>query len=254
MYIDHTQSTNTLVREQYLQEENGFCLYTFDQRAGRGQSGNSWQSEAGKNLLFTLLLQQPPITPEQAFLLNMAVSLGVWETIAAAIGSEQTRLSIKWPNDLYIGDRKVCGILIENLLSSTGIAHSIIGVGININQTAWSEVIPNPTSMQLETGEEFSPESIMQQAQIAILRQVERLHQPEQLKHDYMTHLYRRDGYWPYVEREVSVEPTTVAQQACKEEFEARIEDISEQGELILSRRDGTRSTYHFKQIRYIIQ
>lgn len=252
MYIDHTQSTNSLVREQYLEEANGFCLYTFDQRAGRGQSGNSWQSEAGKNLLFTLLLQQPPVAPELAFTLNMAVSLGVWEAIAEFLGSERGKLTIKWPNDLYIGHRKVCGILIENLLSSTGIAHSIIGVGININQTEWSETIPNPTSMQLETGKVFDPEVILQHAQDAILRQVEKLTQPEQLKQDYMAHLYRREGYHLYVERPVDSSPTMISRGDAAA-FEARIEGISPRGELILSRRDGSRNTYHFKQIKFII-
>lgn len=246
MYIDHTQSTNTLVREQYLDREDGFCLYTFDQRAGRGQSGNTWQSEAGKNLLFTMLLQRPKVEVGKAFLLNMAVSLGVADSIEGAC--------IKWPNDIYIGDKKVCGILIENILAQQGIVHSIVGVGLNVNQTTWHADIPNPTSMYTESGKEYDLHELMAKVATRIKERLAQTGKPEQLKSDYMERLYRRKGYWPYVEREVSTTPTTIAQGACSGQFEAEIEDITEQGELVLRRRDESRNVYHFKQVRFVIE
>ena len=123
MYIKQTNSTSTLLREQY--SENMPHLYTIRtdyQTAGRGQAGNSWESEEGKNLLFSALLRYNDLRAADQWRLSMLVSLAVWEVLAKHLPEEQ--LTIKWPNDIYFGDKKLVGILIENsLVGEIGRAH-----------------------------------------------------------------------------------------------------------------------------------
>lgn len=249
MYIATTHSTNTLMKAM-LPREEFFTIWAGEQTAGRGQAGNSWEAEPGKNLTFSTLLRPDDIPVEAFFRLNMLVSLAV----VNAINSEAFNgcsATIKWPNDIYIGDKKVCGILIENILGEQ--KYAIAGVGLNVNQRVFVSNAPNPTSLALETGHEWELEPLLEQ----IIKEMKALRpllcEPEELKSRYMRLLYRREGYWPYVEREVSTAPTMIAQGASADIFEARIIDILDDGTLLLERRDGEKRNYHFKQIRYVL-
>ncbi|MBR1427138.1 MAG: biotin--[Paludibacteraceae bacterium] len=248
MYIALTHSTNTLMREQYLDREDLFSLYTFHQTAGRGQAGNSWESEAGKNLLFSTLLQSPAVAPAQQFRLNMAISLAVTDILP-------TEVCIKWPNDIYAGDRKLCGILIETLLSGATIRHAIAGVGLNVNQTEWKSDAPNPISLKQLTGKDYDLHLLMGQAQEAIAsRMVMLREEPNELRREYMARLYRREGWHPYVLRDVSIAPSMpVMGEQQQGMLMAQFEDIDEQGQLVLRHEDGSVHAYHFKQIRFVI-
>lgn len=263
MYIATTHSTNTLMKTM-LPREEFFTIWAGEQTAGRGQAGNSWEAEPGKNLTFSTLLRPDDIPVEAFFRLNMLVSLAVVYTIQQTCGllnSEAFNSSsaafngcsatIKWPNDIYIGDKKVCGILIENILGEK--KYAIAGVGLNVNQRVFVSNAPNPTSLALETGHEWELEPLLEQ----IIKEMKALRpllcEPEELKSRYMRLLYRREGYWPYVEREVSTAPTMIAQGASADIFEARIIDILDDGTLLLERRDGEERNYHFKQIRYVL-
>lgn len=106
-----------------------------DQFAGRGQFSNSWFSEPGKNLTFSILLYPSFLAPSQLFRLNVAVSIAINDALNEIIGS---RVKIKWPNDIFFADNKIGGILIENSISGTGVKHSIIGIGLNVNQTEFA--------------------------------------------------------------------------------------------------------------------
>ena len=138
MFIAETDSTNNLLRRLYLDENDLFTIYTDFQTAGRGQQGNGWESEKGKNLLFSTLLREWSIPVSSQFLINQIVSLSLYHTVRAILKEDQqSLLTIKWPNDLYFQDKKLAGILIENIWQGNQVSHSIAGIGLNVNQTVF---------------------------------------------------------------------------------------------------------------------
>ena len=228
-------------------------LYTGYQSAGRGQTGNGWEAERDKNLLLTYLLRLPEIAPTEQFRLNILASIVTHRAIAAYLPEQQReRLTIKWPNDIYYDDRKIAGILVENSLSGSHVQHSIAGVGINLNQEQWVGNAPNPVSLKMVTGALTDIHQVRQTF-------MQMLHftlqwNADDCKDYYMQHLYRREGYYPYVEREVSTAPTMIATEAEEGQFMARIVDILPTGEIVLCDSQGNQRTYHFKQIRFVLQ
>ena len=148
MFINETHSTSTLLRQQYSDElPHLYAIRTDFQTAGRGQTGNGWESEKGKNLLVSVLLKYPEIAASEQWRLSMLVAVTLYEAIAQFVPEQM--LTIKWPNDIYVGSRKICGILIENSLRGNRLSSSIIGIGLNINQRNFDINLPNPTSMVL---------------------------------------------------------------------------------------------------------
>ena len=250
MYIKQTHSTSTLLREQYTDHlPHLYTIHTDYQTAGRGQAGNSWESEAGKNLLFSALLRYEGIHAANQWRLSMLVAVALWDTLAKYLPHEQ--LTIKWPNDIYYGDKKLVGILIENSLSGTYVAYSIVGIGVNVNQTEWLSNAPNPISMKEITGKEYEAEKLMNEWIFSITSW--ELRTTEEIKLAYLQHLYRREGWHMYVEREVSIIPTTIAKKGIEGSFLAEIRNITEQGELVLRLQNNEEKTYHFKQIRFVL-
>lgn len=261
MYIEQTDSTNNLLARVLRGEEQEYAdclkdktpvLYTTYQTAGRGQTGNGWESESGKNLLLSYLIREPEVRITEQFELNILASMLTHLTIKDWLTDEQKKLlTIKWPNDIYYGDKKIAGILVENSLSGTRIQHSIAGIGININQERWVGNSPNPISLKQITGKEYCVENIMQV--LTIYLRAWQLTTPESRREYYMEHLYRREGYWPFVEREVSTQPTMNATNETTGQFMARIADILPTGEIVLLDQQNKTRKYHFKQIRYVI-
>ena len=250
MYIKQTYSTSTLLREQYSDALPHFYTIRTDyQTAGRGQAGNSWESEAGKNLLFSTLLRYEGIHAASQWRLSMLVAVALWDTLANYLPKE--RLAIKWPNDIYFGDKKLVGILIENNLSGQYVGYSIVGIGVNVNQIEWLSNAPNPISMKEITGEDYDVEKLMN-GWMNSMKSLELL-TTEEIKKVYLQHLYRRDGWHMYVEREVSVDPTQIAQRDIKGAFLAHFIGITEQGELMLRTENNEEKIYHFKQIRFVL-
>ena len=240
MYIASTNSTNTLLRELIAKgewPEGEHFLYAGYQTAGRGQTGNGWESEAEKNLLCSILL--PP--RKNLFELNMVVAVAVQRLLGEAF-------TIKWPNDIYYGDKKVAGILVENAIIGNEIKYSIAGIGLNVNQVEWQSDAPNPVSLKQITGRTYDIDALMQK----LYEQVQKTLQ-EDVWDYYKAHLYRREGFWPFVEREVTTAPTMNAGQEAKEQFRACIEDVLPTGEIVLRDQEGKQRKYHFKQIRYVI-
>ena len=257
MYIDETHSTSSLLRETYDDSlPHLFTIRTDFQTAGRGQAGNSWESEKGKNLLFSTLLRYPEVEAADQWRLSMLVAVAVREAITSILSPLAPRLSpitIKWPNDIYYNDQKLVGILIENTLSGRQIAYTIAGVGINVNQIKWLSDAPNPVSMKQITGEEYDVEKLLN----AFLEAIQRWEtaSTEQLREEYIKHLYRRTGWHPYLEREVSVAPTNIqiSAQTADGVFLAQWVDITPQGEWVLRLKSGEEKRYHFKQIRFVL-
>jgi len=156
--LHSTDSTIDFLKHYRPVSPKDMILVTADfQTAGRGQAGNSWESEAGKNLLFGLLFHPREVEANRQFILSQAVALSICETLSDY--AEDIR--IKWPNDIYWKDRKICGMLIENTLVGRCIENCIIGAGININQQTFCSDAPNPVSLRQITGKEQEPVFIL---------------------------------------------------------------------------------------------
>lgn len=255
MYIASTNSTNTLLKELIAKGEwpNGerFIRAGY-QTAGRGQTGNGWESEADKNLLCSVLIDIShwplAISP---FYLNVAVSVAVHRLLSQELTAKSQQLTIKWPNDIYWGDKKIAGILIENAIIGNELKYSIAGIGLNVNQTEFVSDAPNPVSMKQITGNEYDLDELMAQLLLETDRALN-----EDVWAYYKAHLYRRNGFWPFIEREVSTAPTMNANSqelTANSLFMACIEDILPTGEIVLQNQEGQQRKYHFKQIRYVL-
>ena len=243
MYISSTNSTNSLAKEllakgEWPQTER--YVYAGYQTAGRGQTGNGWESEENKNLLCSIVL--PP--RQNLFELNVVVAVAV----RRVLGEDFT---IKWPNDIYWQDKKVAGILIENAIIGNELNYSIAGIGLNVNQTEWKTDAPNPVSLKQITGQEYNIDELMHRLDVEVQKALK-----EAVWAEYKAHLYRREGFWPFVEREVSTAPTMNVQsnkvQGTKV-FMAQIKDVLPTGEIVLIDENNQERKYHFKQIRYVV-
>ena len=234
MYIAHINSTNTRMREMLARgewPEGESFLRAGYQTAGRGQTGNGWESEEGKNLLCSILLPN-----RNLYFLNIAVSVAILRTLSG-YGLPVTEIAIKWPNDIYWRDKKLAGILLESAIMGSEVKYSIAGIGLNVNQTVFVSDAPNPVSMKQITGKEHDIDRLMQD----LLRAVKSvLNEPEHAVWSaYKAQLFRREGYWPFEDQ--------------NGRFEARIKDVSSIGEIILEDKGGIERTYYFKQVRYIL-
>ena len=141
--VHSTASTNSYLSKMAMMLPGGTVIHTPEQTAGRGQKGNTWESETGKNVIFSMLLKKPMVPIVNQFYISEAVSVAIVEVLSQYMDG----FSIKWPNDIYHDDRKVCGILIEHSIMGSSINHSILGVGINVNQVEFKSDAPNPVSL-----------------------------------------------------------------------------------------------------------
>ena len=226
MFIEQTNSTNTLLKELIAKGQEPDFIYAGYQTAGRGQTGNSWESEKGKNLICSILL--PP--NKNLYFLNIAVSVAILRLF-------DEPLTIKWPNDIYWKDKKLAGILLENAIIGNEVKYTIAGIGLNVNQTEFVSDAPNPVSLKQISGKEYAIDSLMQDLLEAVHTV---LNEPEEaVWSEYKAHLYRREGSWPFADHNGT--------------FEAQIEDVLPSGEIVLRDKNGQLHTYGFKQIKYIL-
>lgn len=254
-------STSAELRRRMSAEElpHGYCILADFQTAGHGQATNHWESEDGKNLLFSLLLRPSVIPASEQFVITEIVTLAIINALQDYI---RQRITIKWPNDIYVGDKKLCGILIENALCGPVIDTCIVGIGININQELFTSDAPNPISLKQLNGRDNDREEIFEEIYQNILRyygyyadmtnshdvldssnfstlnsQLSTIRQS--LHYEYMNNLYRRVGYHNYLTPE-------------GEKFSAEIEEIGPQGHLTLRLQSGELRTFAFKEVIFI--
>ena len=190
VHIDETDSTNRWLKEQ---KSSDVSVVVADyQTAGKGCGSNSWESERGKNLTFSVLLHPEEIPAICQFRISEIVSVALCKVLEQYLSP----LTIKWPNDIYVDDRKICGILIENRLQGSSILDSIVGIGLNVNQTVFLSDAPNPVSMKQMLGYETDREELLQ----AFLKELDAVYAMdiEPLSADYRQRLYRRDGFYDY--------------------------------------------------------
>ena len=234
IHIDETDSTNRWLVANRT-EGQAPCVVVADyQTAGRGCGTNKWESERGKNLLFSILFHPTEIPVNKQFVVSMAVANSIAAVVAKYV--EKRTVSVKWPNDIYAGDKKICGILIENRLQGGVIKDSIIGVGLNVNQLCFVSDAPNPVSMANITGRQFDREQLLQELLEAFQQEWADL---EGVRERYLQQLYRRKGFFRY--RDVYGECT------------AEIVTVEADGHLVLQDVDGRTNRYAFKEIQFVI-
>lgn len=240
--LETVDSTNNYAKEHAAGLDSPVMIVAREQTAGRGQRGNSWESEPGANLTFSAFVRLPQIPARRQFALSEGVALAVADTLAA-FGIE---VKVKWPNDIYVGDRKICGILIEHAIMGTGLTHSIIGAGINVNQRRFLSPAPNPVSMWQLLGRETPVEAVREE----MMRRLEdcfgRMDDEEgrmAVHAEFLRRLWRSDGKaYPFRDT------------ATGEVFDARIEGIDPDGPLLLRLpADATLRTYLFKQVEFLL-
>ena len=154
IWLKLTDSTNDEARRRLDALDNLSVLAAETQTAGRGQGDHTWTSAPGQNLTFTLVLKFPPCAPiatSEILLITQAVTGGIRRYLL----SKGVESRIKWPNDIYVGDRKICGILIENILDGKQVSSSMIGIGLNLNQDRFPADLPNPVSLRQLTGRTY---------------------------------------------------------------------------------------------------
>ena len=196
--FDELLSTNNklkeLIRDQDLKEYT--IVQTFCQTAGKGQAGNSWESENNKNLTFSLFLKPVYIEIQNQFIISKAVALGILEALKVYAPD----FTIKWPNDIYYKNKKIGGILIENALRQNTISESIIGIGLNINQTTFVSDAPNPVSLKSIVNKNFDLDTILSEVTSGIIDQINVIQSGNctTIHQQYINQLFRKTGYYPY--------------------------------------------------------
>lgn len=244
--LDETRSTSDTLRQMANRGEaaDDFTSVVADfQTAGRGQVGNHWESEAGKNLLVSTLARPRGLDVARHFTLSMAVSLAVADTVTDALPPETREdVKIKWPNDIYVGDGKIAGILVENRLSGRTIVESVIGVGVNVNQEQFLSDAPNPVSIKGMTGRDTDRNALLDRYLASLRLRLAMLDDGDEatiLRH-YASRLYRADfGFHPFADASGA--------------FAARIVSVAPDGRLTLEHRDGRRRDYLFKEVEHVV-
>lgn len=233
MHIDETDSTNRWLYERHQLSGDGsrsLAVWAEYQTAGRGCGTNKWESERGKNLLFSALVRPERLPANKQFQISRAISLAIVDVVGRLVGD----LSIKWPNDIYWRNGKLAGILIENRLQGALIKDCIIGVGLNVNQRVFQSDAPNPVSLWQITSQETDREQLLHD----ILRRLDDYLSAD-ICNRYMQTLYRRKGYHPYTDKDGV--------------FMAEITGVEDDGHLLLRDDNGRERRYAFKEVQFII-
>ena len=251
-WFDEVDSTNTQLLAARGSLPSGTVFAALFQRAGKGQRGNRWESRSGENLTFSYLFKPAALPAAAQFSLSQAAALGV----AGYLAEKGVSTAIKWPNDILVGGRKICGMLLEHTLSADKLADSVIGIGINLNQRDFGSGAPNAVSLCAETGQNYDPQSELPLV-VAQLEMYLALTASEAgrktLAEAYLARLYRMGEWHTYLDRREAdpLLPTTRAVEGVR--FEGCIRGISPEGLLRMERRDGTLLEFAFKEIAYIL-
>ncbi len=239
IHLEEVDSTNAYIMRNVWELEAPVMVTAYRQTAGQGQRGNSWEAEPGKNLTFSVFYRPIGLPPMAQFSMSEAVALAVVDFLA----NHGIEAKVKWPNDIYVDDRKICGILIRHSVMGDTVTYSVIGVGIDVNQTLFLSDAPNPVSMKQITGETYDLPLLEKEVADIIERRLERINDPEQrvrLHDEFMKNLWRGDGnLYPFTDT------------ATGESFDAKIESIASHGPISLRLADGTVRTYAFKEVSF---
>ena len=237
--LDETDSTNSYIRELAAPENDDMLVVTTDyQSAGRGQGSNHWESERGKNLLCSIMVCPTAIKPTRQFLLSEAGALAV----AEVLDNYTDGISLKWPNDIYWHDKKICGTLIETSMATGKLRTCVFGIGLNINQHVFHSDAPNPVSLWQIRGCETDREAVLVHILQVLQKYLFMLYNGEEEKVSSLYHsrLYRREGFFPYLD--------------SNELFMAEIVGVADEGPITLCDTEGKQRSYAFKEVQFVIE
>lgn len=242
IHLASTSSTNDYLHHLISCDDSlteGLVVWSDFQTEGKGQIANSWESESGQNLTFSMLFFPSCVPVSEQFLLSQFVSLGIVDYLRNCVGLSD--VSIKWPNDIYWKSKKICGILIENLLVGSSISHTIVGIGLNVNQKKFLSDAPNPVSMALATKRTFNLEAELPRLVDCIKARYLQLIKNDfsAIRAQYFASMYHGDNFYYYTDEKGS--------------FAAKIDSVANDGILSLRLVSGEVRRYAFKEVSYII-
>lgn len=236
--LSEVDSTNNYAMQQVQagMAEHGATWFAGYQTLGKGQRGKPWSAEPWQNIMMSVVVNPFFLRVENQFLLNVAVALACYDFFNAQAG---TNTCIKWPNDLYWKDKKAGGILIENVLKGSKWRFSIIGIGININQTFFPPDLPNPVSLKLITGKSFNVIDLAKQLCKTLNSRWQQLASGnyDLLFNEYSSHLYKK-GEVVTFKRENSL-------------FDAVVVGVNKKGELLVN--TGEETALAFGSVEWIL-
>lgn len=237
--LEEVDSTNNYAESLLRQGDvpEGLVITTWRQTAGKGQGTNSWVSEPGRNITLSVILYPVFLKAGEQFLLNKAIALGVCDFLDTL----EVKCQIKWPNDIYIGEKKVGGILITHRVMGDRLASTVAGIGVNINQEVFPEDLPNPTSIRLETGKELDTSVCREQLIRNLNKKYDQLKGRESgdLSRTYMERLAGYGHWLPFM--------------LGQEQVEGMIREVDSFGRLVVVFRDGSQRVFAHQEINYIV-
>ncbi len=239
IFLEKLTSTNSYLASLLITDDlpEGTIVHTGFQSAGKGQMSNKWESEEDKNLIFSIVLYPSMILPSEQFLISMAVSLGVLDYI----NTYTDNCKIKWPNDIYVNNDKIAGILIENSLLGNEIKNTIVGIGLNVNQVLFLGDAPNPVSLKMITNLEFDLALSLDELLSDLDKRYKQLITGDfsRIRNEYIMELFRLNEWCKFTD---SGGP-----------FKGRIISVSNEGRLQIENSDGEIYEYSFKEVEIIL-
>lgn len=236
--LEVTDSTNNYANQQIRENDlsEGTVFLAHEQTAGRGQQKNRWESEPGENLIFSIVLYPAFLEIRHQFMLSKVVALGIYKALNKYVGS----LKIKWPNDIYAGDQKLGGILIENSIMSGLLKSAVVGIGLNVNQSVFHSDAPNPLSLKMLTNQHYDCEIILSEILSGINGYYTLLRKGEEevIDQEFISVLYRLNEKHFY--------------KAEDEIFEGEIIGVNEIGQLLIQKNNGEVLEFHFKEVEFL--
>lgn len=262
IWIESTASTNDLARAQIHNTDNMTVIAAERQTSGRGQRGNSWNSAPGKNLTFSIILKFQEFLSDNAVMaydqsvISQMTALSVIDLLA----THGIDAKVKWPNDIYVGNLKICGILIENSITGKWLSTSIIGIGLNVNQTEFDPTLPNPTSILNENGTQTDHHLLLEEFMDIFCGYCRRYLNGKggyarlrKLYHAQLWKLGEPSEFYDYTtlpEGHLTGPSTDVHEDA--ERFTGIICGVSDTGNLLVEKNEGELKEFAFKEIGYI--
>lgn len=237
--LESVDSTNSYAKELLSNSRppEGTAIMAKDQHSGRGQMGNSWAAEPGQNITVSFILYPEFLETDRQFFLNMAVSLAVKDFCEFILKDE---VKIKWPNDIYYLDKKLGGILIENSISGTKIASSVIGIGLNVNQVNFNPALPNPVSFALLRQQYYNLQELQEQLSSFLEKYYLQL---RQLHFNFLDSAYTQ-GLYRYQQ--------THEFKKGEQILRGEITGVTKEGKLVIDC-NGKEHKFNFKEIEYVI-
>lgn len=236
--LKEIDSTNRFLKQLDSYDEDALTIAVADyQTAGKGQGSHTWEGEAGKNLLFSIMVCPHWVPVRQQFLLSEAGALAIKD----ALDTYADGFTLKWPNDVYWNDKKISGTLIETSVDSKGIKRCIFGIGLNINQEVFVSDAPNPVSLCQIVGHEVDREEVLDKIIEAFKKYYGLLRRADYMDVSgiYYLSLYRRKGFHWYEDKDGK--------------FEGAFVEVEDDGHLILHDKQGVIRSYAFGEIKYVI-